>query len=352
MAVQTLDLDEEVENVKITVSFLMKNGMLELNNTDEYLLTEVPETIGSETAGAERVRKFRNNKKALQCNTNVTECNTEIDKEIESELDKESNGETEIFTVSKDTVSRTDVQRAVKEWNSLAVYGLRPVSKLTSGTKRAKCLNARIKEYGIDEVLAAIERIKNSDFLKGNNKSGWMITFDWFVLPNNFKKVHDRVAEEYKALQDKKAAAEKLRREKLAAKRMEQTKKAMEEIFSKNDGVDAFQIKGKGLILVVPQSGDEIRKEGEALDHCVGGYVERVAKGETNIFFVRKADHPEQSYFTMEWKNNKVVQCRGKSNCGMPPDVKAFVQVFEKKMQDAIQKGDTNGKKKQNLQSA
>ena len=40
-----LDLDEEVENVKITVSFLMKIGMLELNNTDEYLLTEVPETI-------------------------------------------------------------------------------------------------------------------------------------------------------------------------------------------------------------------------------------------------------------------------------------------------------------------
>ena len=186
-----LDLDEEVENVKITVSFLMKNGMLELNNTDEYLLTEVPETIGSETAGAERVRRFRNNKKALQCNTNVTECNTEIDKEIESELDKESNGETEIFTVSKDTVSRTDVQRAVEEWNSLAVYGLKPVSKLTSGTKRAKCLNARIKEYGIDEVVAAIERIKNSDFLKGNNKSGWMITFDWFVLPNNFPKVHD-----------------------------------------------------------------------------------------------------------------------------------------------------------------
>ena len=52
-------------------------------------------------------------------------------------------------------------------------------------------MNARIKEYGIDEVLAAIERIKNSDFLKGNNKRGWMITFDWFVLPNNFPKVHD-----------------------------------------------------------------------------------------------------------------------------------------------------------------
>lgn len=144
-------------------------------------------------------------------------------------------------------------------------------------------------------------------------------------------------AEEYKALQDKKAAAEKKRREKLAAKKMAETKKAMEEIFSRNDGVDAFQIKGKGLILVVPQSGDEIRKEGEALHHCVGGYVDRVARGETNIFFIRKADHPEKSYFTMEWRDNKIIQCRGFKNCGMPADVQAFVKVFEKKMNEAIQ---------------
>lgn len=160
----------------------------------------------------------------------------------------------------------------------------------------------------------------------------------FIYMPNNFKKVHDRIAEEYKALQDKKAAVEKRRREKLAAKKMAETKKAMEEIFSKNDGVDAFQIKGKGLILVVPQSGDEIRKEGETLHHCVGGYVERVARGETNIFFVRKADAPEKPYFTMEWRDNKIIQCRGFENCGMPAEVQAFVKVFEKKMTEAIQK--------------
>lgn len=62
------EAQERHDKVQASVSFLMKNGMLELNNTDEYLLTEVPETIGSETAGAERVRRFRNNKKALQCN--------------------------------------------------------------------------------------------------------------------------------------------------------------------------------------------------------------------------------------------------------------------------------------------
>ena len=95
---------------------------------------------------------------------------------------------------------------------------------------------------------------------------------------------------------------------------------------------------GKGLILIVPKSGDEIRAEGEALHHCVGGYVSKVARGETNIFFIRRADKPNEPYFTMEWKNNTVVQCRGSHNCSMPPEVIAFVKVFEKKMLEAIER--------------
>lgn len=189
----------------------------------------------------------------------------------------------------------------------------------------AQQLDIQMKPEQLKEFYETFEC--NTDLLKEKNRK---------VSLHKLCRYIDRTAEEYKALHDKKAAAEKKRREKLAAKKMAETKKAMEEIFTQNEGVNAFQIKGKGLILVVPQSGDEIRKEGEALDHCVGGYVGKVARGETNIFFIRKADHPEQSYFTMEWKNNKVIQCRGKSNCGMPPDVKAFVQVFEKKMQETI----------------
>lgn len=193
---------------------------------------------------------------------------------------------------------------------------------------------------------------------KQNMANDWLEYIGWckelkydlsnmfIYMPNNFRKVHDRTAEEYKALQDKKAAAEKRRREEAARKELEQTKKAMAEIFEKSEGMDAFSIKGKGLILVVPKSGDEIRAEGEALHHCVGGYVERVAKGETNIFFVRKADEPDKSYFTMEWNHNKIIQCRGMKNCGMPPEVRAFTQVFEKKMQEAVKKDDKKPKRR------
>ena len=38
-------------------------------------------------------------------------------------------------------------------------------------------------------MLTAIEKIKSSDFLCGKGGKGWVITFDWFVKPNNFIKV-------------------------------------------------------------------------------------------------------------------------------------------------------------------
>lgn len=168
----------------------------------------------------------------------------------------------------------------------------------------------------------------------------------FIYMPKNFKKVHDRTAKEYQALQDKKAAAEKRRREREAKKRMEQTKAALAEILEANgSNTDAFALRGKGLILIVPKSADDIKAEGAALHHCVGTYVERVAKGETAIFFIRKKASPEKPYYTMEWKDNKVFQCRGLHNCDMTPEVKAFTEAFEKIMLSTI-KQDKQAKRK------
>ena len=188
-----------------------------------------------------------------------------------------------------------------------------------------------------------IERQRNMamdwlEYLGWCKALGYDLNNMFIYMPPNFKAVHDRTAAEHQALQDKKAAAEKRRREAAAKKAMKETQKALAEILVQNDGKDAFSIKGKGLMLVVPKSGDEIRAEGAELHHCVGGYVEKVAKGETSIFFIRKADVPDEPYFTLEWKNNDIVQCRGLHNCGMPPEVKAFIQAFKKKMLDSIKK--------------
>ena len=87
-----LELDEDSENVKVTVLFLIRQGLMELVDETEYRLTECDKMVGSESASAERVRKHRE-QKALQCNTNVTGVkrigNVEIEKEIEKDKDKE-----------------------------------------------------------------------------------------------------------------------------------------------------------------------------------------------------------------------------------------------------------------------
>lgn len=86
-----LDLDEKEENVQITIQYLLKSGLLEMCSDEEYYLPDTKDSTGCETAVASRVRKHRERKKALQCNTNVTQakqlCNGEIEKEKEKELE-------------------------------------------------------------------------------------------------------------------------------------------------------------------------------------------------------------------------------------------------------------------------
>lgn len=86
-----LDIDEDIENVQVTLNYLEKKGLLEIVEEDEYFLNRVPEMIGSESFSAERVRRHRK-KQALQCNrkvlqsdNDVTECNGDVTKRKEQE---------------------------------------------------------------------------------------------------------------------------------------------------------------------------------------------------------------------------------------------------------------------------
>ena len=188
------------------------------------------------------------------------------------------------------------------------------------------------------------ERIQNCakdwlDYLNWCKELKYDLNNMFFYFPKNFKKVHDRTAAEYQALQDKKAAEKKRREEERIKREAEVMKKLLEEMLKENAGIDnAFLIKGKGLILRVPKDAQEIRKEGAALHHCVGTYVDRVAKGQTHIFFVRRVEEPDTPYFTMEYNKGRVIQCRGSHNCGMPASVKAFVAAFEKLMKEREEK--------------
>ena len=145
-----MDIDEDTENVQITVNYLIKTGLLEQIDEVEYTLKDAESNTGTETAVAARVRKHRERQKALQCNTDVTAVkqlgNVEIEKEIDKEIDKEIEEEKE-KEKKEERPSSSDI---------LKMYGdsIHPVSSLVEADK----LRVLIEAHGETFVAKAIER--------------------------------------------------------------------------------------------------------------------------------------------------------------------------------------------------
>lgn len=125
------------------------------------------------------------------CNVTVTQQNKKRERDIERDIEEDKEREEDnIRTLSKDNVCRTEVRRIVDKWNTLSEFGIKPIKKIRSGTKVFDRLCARVREYGIDDVLSTIDMIKDSDFLLGRVKD-FTITLDWFSRPNNFQKIYN-----------------------------------------------------------------------------------------------------------------------------------------------------------------
>ena len=103
--------------------------------------------------------------KSLDPSVDVATLEEDIDKERDIDIDIN----TKVF---------------IEKWNSLGLNKL-----INIKNKRLKSLKARVKEYGIEKVMEAIDNINQSDFLKVKNDRGWQIDFDWLMKPNNFIKV-------------------------------------------------------------------------------------------------------------------------------------------------------------------
>ena len=147
-----MDIDEDTENVQITVNYLIKTGLLEQIDEVEYTLKDAESNTGTETAVAARVRKHRERRKALQCNTDVTAAkqlgNVEIEIEKEKEIEKEIEEEIEEEEEKKE-------ERPASS-NILKMYGdnIHPVSSPVEAEK----LKTLVDTHGEPFVAKAIER--------------------------------------------------------------------------------------------------------------------------------------------------------------------------------------------------
>lgn len=89
-----------------------------------------------------------------------------------------------------------------------------------------------------------------------------------------------------------------------------------------------YSYEAMGLAVIVPERLADLVVEGERQHNCVGGYMERVAKGHTDVVFIRRLAKPEESYITMEIHQGRIIQARTKNNGPMDKDGERFVEAF------------------------
>lgn len=67
-----LDLDEEADNVRVTLAFLLKYGLAETSDEVNFFLPYAAANVGNETAAAERMRQMRERNNVTELCNNVT----------------------------------------------------------------------------------------------------------------------------------------------------------------------------------------------------------------------------------------------------------------------------------------
>ena len=130
-----MDIDEDTENVQITVNYLIKTGLLEQIDEVEYTLKDAESNTGSETAAAGRMRRCRA-KKVAEMRNNVTQ-------------------ELQVGYVEKEIEEEKKEERPASS-NILKMYGdnIHPVSSPVEAEK----LKTLVDTHGETFVAKAIER--------------------------------------------------------------------------------------------------------------------------------------------------------------------------------------------------
>lgn len=150
---------------------------------------------------------------------------------------------------------------------------------------------------------------------------------DYYLFPKSFQEAHKKISKEYREKQD----WVEQRRKRCEQDRYEQ--KYLPELLKLSWKDGTYFI--RPLVDYADFSA-----EGRANCNCVASYYDRATEGKTSVFVIRKLSAPEESLATVEIRDKKMVQCRGKGNREPDPEVKAFA---DKWMQEVVLKKKKKG---------
>lgn len=149
------------------------------------------------------------------------------------------------------------------------------------------------------------------DYREMLDKLGTPATTMQTIYPKDLNKAHDGSVNKYNTL-----------------KTELQAKSYVSKILP---NIERLEYSNQDYAVIVPRDPAEILQEGQALDHCVSSYINRVINGETIILFIRMANETSVPMYTMEFQDGKIQQIRGRKNQSPPDEVKAFAKQWQSK---------------------
>lgn len=221
-----LELDEDPDNVKFTILFLEKCGLLQIeDNGKSIYMNSIQDMIGSETSAAARMRKSRNNHNRIsqsrnnvteQCNnvpngyTNVQDGCTDVQKsyiEIEKEIDtdKEADTDTHIDTEQDTDIhinieSNTDIKTKNKKEKKEIIYYPND-EKLDVAFKDYLNMRKEIKKpmtkRAIELAMSKLQELSDGDndiaiqILEQSVMNSWIGLFDIKTSSNKENKTNN-----------------------------------------------------------------------------------------------------------------------------------------------------------------
>ena len=178
----SLQLDEDIENVAMTLDLFTKSGLIQLNDSNDIEMLQVPALIDQETNWSKYKRDTRKKediKKLDIVQPLSNHCPTEIEIELESEIKIESESESE-----KEDNADSDYKKLTDFYQGN--FGV--ISQLIS-----EDIKFNLKDYGYDLVH---ESMKRAIFRQKQYAYSVQILKSW--SKNNIKTLEDVEADDNK----------------------------------------------------------------------------------------------------------------------------------------------------------
>jgi predicted phage replisome organizer len=180
----SLQLDEDIENVAMTLDLFTKSGLIQLNDSNDIEMLQVPALIDQETNWSKYKRDTRNKegiKKLDIVQPLSNHCPTEIELELEKELDIE-------LDIESESDIENDADSDYKKITDFYQSNFGVITQLIS-----QDISFNLKDYGYDLVH---ESMKRAIFRQKQYAYSVQILKSW--SKNNIKTLEDVEADDNK----------------------------------------------------------------------------------------------------------------------------------------------------------